>query len=244
MLSSSTIVHDVVYGVPVNASRTARERARAELVAEITAAARRQLAETGAAALSMRAVSREIGMVSSALHRYFPTRDDLLTALIVQSYEGLADTVAAADPGTGPAERWRAVAHAVRGWALARPHEYALIYGSPVPGYRAPADTVPAAARVLEPLARVLGAAHAAGTLPEAPEPDPALAADAARVRAALDLPDLSDGAVLAALTAWTGLFGHLSFELFGQFDNAVDARDALFAGTVERLGRVAGLIR
>ncbi len=233
----------MLYRGRVNASRTARERARAELVAEITAAARRQLAETGAAALSMRAVSREIGMVSSALHRYFPTRDDLLTALIVQSYDGLADALSEADPGTGPAEHWRGIARALRGWALAHPHEYALIYGSPVPGYRAPTDTVPVAARVLEPLARALAAAHAAGTLAEAPEPDPALAADADRVRAALDLPDLSDGAVLAALTAWTGLFGHLSFELFGQFENAVDARDALFAGTVERLGRVAGLI-
>lgn len=93
----------MLYRGRVNASRTARERARAELVAEITAAARRQLAETGAAALSMRAVSREIGMVSSALHRYFPTRDDLLTALIVQSYDGLADALAAADPA--PARR-------------------------------------------------------------------------------------------------------------------------------------------
>lgn len=233
----------MLYRGHVNASRTARERARAELVAEITAAARRQLAETGAAALSMRAVSREIGMVSSALHRYFPTRDDLLTALIVQSYDGLADALAAADPGTGPAEHWRGIAQALRGWALAHPHEYALIYGSPVPGYRAPTGTVPVAARVLEPLARALTAAHAAGTLPAAPDPDPALAGDVVRIRATLGLPDLPDGAVLAALTAWTGLFGHLSFELFGQFENAVDARDALFAGTVERLGQVAGLV-
>lgn len=233
----------MLYGDPVNASRTARERARAELVSEITAAARRQLAETGAAALSMRAVSREIGMVSSALHRYFPTRDDLLTALIVQSYDALADALAAADPGSGPAEHWRAIAQALRGWALANPHEYALIYGSPVPGYHAPTGTVPVASRVLEPLAGALATAHAAGTLVDAPEPDPALAADADRVRVALGLPDLSDGAVFAALTAWTGLFGHLSFELFGQFENAVDARDALFAGTVERLGRVAGLL-
>ena len=233
----------MLYRGQVNASRTARERARAELVAEITAAARRQLAETGAAALSMRAVSREIGMVSSALHRYFPTRDDLLTALIVQSYDGLADALCVADPGTGPAEHWRGIARALRGWALAHPHEYALIYGSPVPGYRAPTGTVPVAARVLEPLARALTAAHAAGTLPAAPDPDPALAGDAVRIRATLGLPDLPDGAVLAALTAWTGLFGHLSFELFGQFENAVDARDALFAGTVERLGQVAGLI-
>ena len=225
----------------MNASRTARERARAELVSEITAAARRQLAETGAAALSMRAVSRELGMVSSALHRYFPTRDDLLTALIVQSYDGLAGTVEAAADGPGdPAARWRAIAHAVRGWAFANPPEYALIYGSPVPGYRAPADTVPSAARVLAPLGRLLADAHAAGVLH--PDPVPGEPTDdAARLRAGLNVPDLPDSALLAAVTAWTGLFGHVSFELFGQFQNVLEERDAVFDAAVDRLGRVAG---
>ncbi|MFP5022591.1 TetR/AcrR family transcriptional regulator [Pseudonocardia phyllosphaerae] len=229
----------------MNASRTARERARAELVAEITAAARRQLAETGAAALSMRAVSREIGMVSSALHRYFPTRDDLLTALIVQSYDALGDAVeaaaGAADPAD-PAARWRAVTGAVRGWALAHPHEYALLYGSPVPGYRAPADTVTPAGRVIAPMIAVLGDAHAAGLLdvPDGPAPS---AADVAGLQGALDgARDLPGPALAAAVTAWTGLFGHVSFELFGQFDNAIADRDAMFDATVTRLGRLAGL--
>ncbi|MEQ3554521.1 TetR/AcrR family transcriptional regulator [Pseudonocardia nematodicida] len=230
----------------MNASRTARERARAELVSEITASARRQLAVTGAAALSMRAVSRELGMVSSALHRYFPTRDDLLTALIVQSYDALGDAVDAADDavaGSGPAVRWRAITRAVRAWALANPHEYALIYGSPVPGYAAPADTVPAAGRAVRRFVRMLAEAHAAGALDVGPLPEPGPeAADAARLRAAFEVPDLPDPLLLAALTAWTGVFGHVSFELFGQFENAVDHRDEVFDGTVERLGRLVGL--
>lgn len=228
----------------MNASRTARERARAELVAEITAAARRQLADTGAAALSMRAVSRELGMVSSALHRYFPTRDHLLTALIVQSYDALADAIESAVAGrTEPAARWRALAHAIRNWALAHPHEYALIYGSPVPGYRAPADTVPAAARGIAPLGRLLADAHAAGTLAVDPAPVAAgPAADADRFRAALNTPDLPDQVLLAAITAWTGLFGHVSFELFGQFEKLLEHRAAAFDATVVRLGRIAGL--
>ncbi|GAA1381564.1 TetR/AcrR family transcriptional regulator [Pseudonocardia kongjuensis] len=234
----------MVYGAGVNASRTARERARAELVAEITAAARRQLADTGAAALSMRAVSRELGMVSSALHRYFPTRDDLLTALIVQSYDALADAVEAAVDGVpDPVDRWRTLARAVRSWALANPHEYALIYGSPVPGYRAPADTVPAAARGIAPLGRLLADAHAAGLLTVDPTPvPPGPADDAARLRAALHTPDLPDGTLLAVITAWTGLFGHLSFELFGQFEKVLEHRDTAFDAAVERLGRIVGL--
>ena len=66
----------------MNAGRTARERARAELTEEIKDSARRQLATEGAAGLSLRAISRELGMVSSALYRYFPSRDDLLTAQV------------------------------------------------------------------------------------------------------------------------------------------------------------------
>src|SRR6476620_9457729 len=72
---------------------TARERVRAELTAEITDAARRQLAEVGAAALSLRAVARDVGMASSAVYRYFPSRDELLTALIVEAYDELGDAV-------------------------------------------------------------------------------------------------------------------------------------------------------
>jgi len=113
---------------------TARERVRAELTADIADAARRQLAEVGAAALSLRAVARELGMVSSAVYRYFPSRDDLLTRLIIDGYDDLGATAEAADrPSALPTERWLAVCRAVRGWAKAHPHEYALLYGSPSP---------------------------------------------------------------------------------------------------------------
>jgi AcrR family transcriptional regulator len=134
-----------------SAGRTARERARAELTREIKQEARRQLAAHGAQGLSLRAVARELGMVSSALYRYFPSRDELLTALIIDAYDALGDTAEAADAGQPPADirgRWEATCRAVRDWALAHPHEYALIYGSPVPGYRAPQATVAPATRV------------------------------------------------------------------------------------------------
>jgi len=75
---------------------TARDRARAELTEEIKAVARRHLAEHGSAALSLRAVAREVGMVSSAVYRYFPSRDDLLTTLIIDAYAAVGDAAAAA----------------------------------------------------------------------------------------------------------------------------------------------------
>jgi len=88
-----------------SAGRTARERARAELTREIKQEARRQLAAHGAHGLSLRAVARELGMVSSALYRYFPSRDELLTALIIDAYDALGDAAAAADAGQPPATR-------------------------------------------------------------------------------------------------------------------------------------------
>ena len=146
----------------MNASRTARERARAELTREIKDEARRQLAAAGAARLSLRSVARALGLVSSALYRYYPSRDDLLTALIIDAYEDLGKAADAAADGTDPRSRWMSVCHATRRWALDHPHEYALIYGSPVPGYRAPQATVPAAARVPLLLIRQLQDASAA----------------------------------------------------------------------------------
>src|SRR6516164_11651854 len=191
---------------PPNAAQTARERARAELTREIKQEARRQLAAHGAEGLSLRAVARELGMVSSALYRYFPSRDELLTALIIDAYDALGDAAEAADAGRPAADirgRWAATCHAVRNWALAHPHEYALIYGSPVPGYQAPQATVAPAARV----ARVAGGmvadawreAREAGGGVRGPDGD-APAADG-RVRgAAVPLPpELAEQAAMVA---------------------------------------------
>src|SRR5258706_4772974 len=114
-------------------SGSVRARVRAGLVDEIKSIARRQLAEHGAAALSLRAVAREVGLVSSAVYRYFASRDELLTALILDAYNALGETAEQADAARDPADligRFESVCHAVRAWALSHPHEYALTYGS------------------------------------------------------------------------------------------------------------------
>ncbi|MFA1551093.1 TetR/AcrR family transcriptional regulator [Actinomadura chokoriensis] len=228
----------------MSAGRTARERVRAELIREITEIARRQLATEGAAGLSLRAVAREMGMVSSAIYRYFPSRDDLLTALIIDGYNAVGEAVERADAKAGAGDfagRWLAVCRAVREWALEHPHEYALLYGSPVPGYKAPDDTVPAAMRDTVVLARIITGAHAAGALEPAGPCPPALAGDAARVRAAVFM-DVPDEVIVRALTAWAGLYGTVSFELFGQFNNVIEERAAYFDHAMTLLGRLVGL--
>ncbi|QWF79967.1 TetR/AcrR family transcriptional regulator [Amycolatopsis sp. CA-230715] len=223
------------------ASRTARERARAELTEEIKSAARRQLGEAGADGLSLRAVARELGMVSSALYRYFASRDQLLTALIIDAYDAIGATAEDADAPDGePRARWVAIWHATRAWALAHPHEYALIYGSPIPGYQAPQDTVASAARVAVALLRVVEAATPRAVIDEPAPPKELvgqLKAVAQQVGSELDL------AVLARfLVAWTQLFGAISFELFGQYVGSADPADSFFAYTSEQMAAYVGL--
>ena len=222
---------------------SARERVRAELTAEITDAARRQLAEVGAAALSLRAVAREVGMVSSAVYRYFPSRDDLLTRLIIDGYDDLGAAAEAADvPDAAPIERWLAVCRAVRAWALAHPHEYALLYGSPVPGYQAPKDTVPAASRVGIVLGRILGEAAHAGLLPDGSgERDPGLVSDDAVAVLGGEHPALDDAVRVRALMAWSALYGTISFELFGHFVGSVEDADRYFDRAMGELATLIG---
>jgi AcrR family transcriptional regulator len=223
---------------------SARERVRGELTAEITAAARRQLADVGAAGLSLRAVAREVGMVSSAVYRYFPSRDDLLTRLIIDGYDDLgAAAEAADDPSASPADRWLAVCRAVRAWARSHPHEYALLYGSPVPGYRAPKDTVPAASRVGVVLGRILGDAARGGALPEAKgDRDASLISDDAVDVLGGDHPALDETVRVRALLAWSSLYGTISFELFGHFVGSVEDGDRYFDLAMGDLAELIGL--
>lgn len=231
----------------MNAASGARARVRAELTREIKEGARAQIAAHGAPGLSLRAVARELGMVSSALYRYFPSRDDLLTALIVDAYEALATAAEAADAACRRGDfvgRWRAVCRAVHRWAQEHPHEYALIFGSPVPGYRAPEETIEPAARLPGVLCRLMVDAVEAGAIhPPATSPtvSPKVRADARRLAAAM-MPGVPVDAVVRALVSWTQLFGLVSFELFGHLVGSVTDYDAFFEQSCTVMAQFLGL--
>jgi AcrR family transcriptional regulator len=151
-----------------------RARVRAEMIEEIKTVARRHLASDGAN-LSLRAVARDMGMASSAVYRYFASRDDLLTALIIEAYDSVGEAAeraaaAAVSAGASFPDQLVATGHAVREWALAEPHQWALIYGSPVPGYQAPQDTIGPATRVILQIAAIIQDAFAAGRIGPQPE--------------------------------------------------------------------------
>lgn len=231
-----------------------RARNRAAIEAEILTAAARSLAEVGAAGLSLRALARELGMVPSALYRYFASRDDLLTRLIVASFDSLGDAVDAAlasaahDSGTDdpaaessdPATRFSTIAHATRDWARGRPHEYALLYGTPVPRYHAPADvTNPAGTRVQARLLDVLA------TLGPTEPPSPAARAAAQTLEPLLSDPllaplGLDPTVVLRGTLAWNLVLGSITAELFEWYGpEGLGEPDAYFEAVVEAAFRV-----
>lgn len=225
-------------------SPTPRERARADTMQRVLESGRRQLVEQGAAALSLRAVARDLGMVSSAVYRYVPSRDDLLTALIVEGYRDLAEVAEAAAAGrAAPGRRFVTLCEAIYAWAREHPHQYALIYGSPVPGYRAPQETIADAARTPAAAIRLVENAWAAGDLAaEAPMPPASavLRRQAKEVRSALDT-ELPETVLLRFASAWTQVFGVISFDLFGQLVGTFEPGDAVCTFTFRTAAQTIG---
>jgi AcrR family transcriptional regulator len=149
------------------AARQARKLENAR--AEIKAAAWAQVSEKGAASLSLRAVASAIGLSAPALYRYFPSRDDLVTALIIDAYESLArvqDATFYALEGKPWDEILRSLGNAYRSWALGQPAAFYMIFGAPIPGYSQPTEaTTPAAGSSLSSLIKTLAMAKDAGKL-------------------------------------------------------------------------------
>ncbi|GAA0516062.1 TetR family transcriptional regulator [Paractinoplanes deccanensis] len=218
-----------------------RARVRAEMTEEIKAVAKRHLVTDGAN-LSLRAVARDMGMASSAVYRYFASRDELLTALIIDAYNSVGEAAERAAAGeASDLERFLRTTHAVREWALAHPHEWALIYGSPVPGYEAPQDTIGPATRVILLIAGIVRDAHAAGRTAER-EPISGGYADELAAVADQFTPGTPPRLVAAALSAFIHLGGAISAELFGQLKNSVDHDrrgffDYQMRGEADRIG-------
>ena len=214
---------------------TPREKARIHTMFEIRRLAWEHLETEGAAALSLRAIARDLGMVSSAIYRYVPSRDDLLTMLITQGYRDLADAVELdleALPHVPTAllgrAQWLTISQSMRAWALHRPAAWSLLYGSPVPGYAAPAEaTTPEGTRVVLRLGRVMMEAAQRGEVKAVVGP----------LAAGQELPhglgkslnelahELADeqgqaiepAAVAQVVIGWTSLLGAISSEVFGQ---------------------------
>jgi len=198
-----------------------RQDSREHIEAKIVELGRRRLVAHGAAGLSLRAIARDLGMVSSAVYRYVSSRDELLTLLLIDAYSDLADTVDRARDAV--AELWSddvlAIAHAARGWAVAHPARWALLYGSPVPGYHAPPErTVGVGTRVVGALFDAIAAGIATGdirlTNDLVPQP---MSSDFERIRHEFGFPG-DDHVIAKCFLLWACLVGAISLEVFGQY--------------------------
>ena len=221
---------------PMGKRRDSRERTEAQII-EL---GRRHLVKHGAAGLSLRAIARDLGMVSSAVYRYVSSRDELLTLLLVDAYTELADAVDGARDAVP--DLWSddviAIAHAARGWATANPASWALLYGSPVPGYHAPAErTVGPGTRVVSALFDAVAAGIATGDimLTNSPAPQP-MSSDFERLRQEFGFPG-DDPVIVKCFAVWAGIVGAISLEVFGQYGTDVLSNpEALFDTQVRLL--------
>ena len=225
---------------------TPRAQARLDTVERIKEIARAHLAVDGPN-LSLRAVARDLGVVSSAVYRYFASRDELLTALILDAYAAMADAIEAAEaavPRREVANRFYAHARATRAWALGNPHEYALLYGSPVPGYEAPEETIAQAQRPIAVFIRIVADAVERGLVePPADRLPKAVRADAEAISRVPGFEDVPATLLARAMTMWALLYGTISFELFGRYTNAVTDLDAYFEHQLRVAARYLGLV-
>ena len=197
--------------------RRTHAEARAQMRAGILRYGNEQLEQVGAAGLSVREIARSLGVASSAIYRHVANRDELLTLLIVDAYTDLADAVLSGDTDTDPAaHRLRSIARNMRAWATQNPARWALAYGSPVPGYAAPAE------QTGEPGTRVMAVflgLMAMGAGPELVGDDPVSEGLSAELtQGAAELGVVVDPRLAAAaVEAWTGLVGLVSAEVFDQ---------------------------
>ena len=212
-----------------------RERYRAQVRAEVKQAALNQLAESGPGGLSVSAIGKQLGVSGPALYRYFASRDELLTELVIDAYHDLADALTDAlrhAPSSQPRARLEDIARAYRSWALAQPHRYRLLFGPPLPGYDAHAQRLVEAAQASMKV--LLGVLRELGDRAVPPPAEPL--ASQLLTLARTSGPGVDAAIALRAITIWSRLHGFVSLEIAGNFASMGIDPDGLFAAELVTL--------
>lgn len=224
-------------------TRTPRERYRDQTRAEIKQIAVSQLAAGGVEGVALLRIAKEIGMSGPALYRYFASRDDLLTELVVDAYQAVAADIRAVDIAAGGRTALHSLATALRDWAVAQPHLYLLIQGTPVPGFRAPDETVAHAREVLGPFLTVFAEGRPSGSVEPLVDEfarwlrdDTAVAAWVEQRTGLSPEEPAAAVALTGAITAWSQLHGTVGLEAAGQFAGMGHRPATLLASQVDML--------
>lgn len=221
---------------------TRREKFRQITIDEIKSLARLQMAEGGTASLSLNAIAKQMGMSGPALYRYFESREALITTLIVDAYQALADALeetAARFAGQPARESLREVLLSYRRWALDHPVDFQLIFGNPIPGYQAEEKiTAPTAGKVFAPILRILE-----GVYQQENRPYPDFLAkipNQVQIRLSTSLrefhPSLPEKVVYIGIVGWYHIHGMIMLELFNHIQPLVSDPGAFYRFEIERL--------
>lgn len=202
----------------------------------------KQIAEFGAPALSLRAIARELKITAPAIYHYFPDRDALVTALIIDAYKSFGDSqLEARDaiPADDMQGRMKAIGIAYRTWAHTYPQRYQLIFGTPIPGYEAPLmEVLPFGARSLSALVSVVEQLRLAGKLniksfPEVKE----------EYKAGFDVWKTYGGNVeilslSIAMIIWSRVHGIISLEIAGNLPPFGTSGDELYLFEMDSIAK------
>ncbi|MFD8280106.1 TetR-like C-terminal domain-containing protein [Streptomyces solisilvae] len=232
----------------VSGTSSADENTRPRAVIKTTA--RQLLVKLGAGGLSLDAVARDSGLALSEVKAVYPHRDDLLTALLIDAYDDSAAAMeqadaAAREAGASAGARLLAATRALRRWSFANPGEFTLVYGSPVPDYHAPQDTVPPASRTPAVLAGIVRSALEAGELTaprrEVPGP-PLLLPEAVQLFGGTPEAPYAD-LIERGIVLWSNLIGLLVFQVFSRTHDSVRDEAAFFDYAIAVAAEGIGLV-
>ncbi|MER7872725.1 TetR-like C-terminal domain-containing protein [Streptomyces solisilvae] len=232
----------------VSGTSSADENTRPRAVIKTTA--RQLLVKLGAGGLTLDAVARDSGLALSEVEAVYPHRDDLLTALLIDAYDDSAAAMeqadaAAREAGASAGARLLAATRALRGWSFANPGEFTLVYGSPVPDYHAPQDTVPPASRTPAVLAGIVRSALEAGELAaprrEVPGP-PLLLPEAVQLFGGTPEAPYAD-LIERGIVLWSNLIGLLVFQVFSRTHDSVRDEAAFFDYAIAVAAEGIGLV-
>jgi AcrR family transcriptional regulator len=193
---------------------------------EIKSIAWKQVTENSAASLSLGAIARQLGVTTPALYRYYPSRDDLVTALIQEAYVSFIETLEAARDGIPDDDhvgRFRSLYLAYHTWAVKNPQQYSLIFGNPVPGYQLDPQVSELADRSFQVLLEMIEKAVQAGRihfsiegLSPSDELRKALGSEPPHGKA------YSAQVMYLALVSWSFMHGVTSLELSGRYPHLI----------------------
>jgi AcrR family transcriptional regulator len=228
-----------------------RDRVRAETTEEIKQTARRILVDQGPEAVTLRAIARDMGVTAPALYRYFDSHEELIRRVVGDIFAELATEIhgaidrAGTASGGDMAEKMVGACHGFRQWALDHKAEFALLFGTPVPGVNVEDDDF------TEECARKFAGTFYALFLelwqknpfpvPPPEKIDPGLREQLTRYRDGIGT-DLPLGALFTFLRCWVLLYGIVSMEVFGHLGFALDDPAPMFEITLAELATLVGL--